>query len=249
MKKFVYLLFCALTTQCAAQWSEFNQAHPVSCQWPPFNYTAHGYFENVFVVDTLPNFYDGYLVFGNGVLCYPDSCNNYTRCFSAKCNSTGDLVWWNRYDNKETDENQQWFNYYLGNIGGMIRNHLGNFASVFTTFVDGDLNNSETRNYLTQLNNGGEILSQHLIDSSLANYSFNGLIEDITDSTYVAYGWYMDSLDVINNTEPDAFLLKMDNLGNHIWQKTYYSTFGAFPGGLVKAMDGGFGYVVLIERD
>jgi hypothetical protein len=238
MKKFVYILYCALTTQCAAQWSAFNQAHPVSCQWPPFNYTAHGYFENVFVVDTLPNFYDGYLVFGNGILCYPDSCNNYKRCFSAKCNGNGDLVWWRRYDSELIDESQQWFNWYPGSLGGMIKNHANEFISIFTNFVAGDANNIDTRNYLVKMNSEAAIISQYLIDSSLAAYSFTGLLEDYTDSSYLAHGWFMDSLDVINNTEPDAFLLKLDSIGNHVWQKTYPNTFGTYT--LSKSIDGGF---------
>ena len=223
-----------------AQWPEFNRAHPVSCQWPAYNYQAHGFFENVFVNDDAFNYYDGYLVFGNGVLCHPDSVDNYTRCFSAKTNSNGDMVWWNRYDDATTDENEQWFNYYNGTTGGMIENHNGSLMSIFTTFVGGNEFNGDTRNYLVQLNSDAEIVEQHLVDSSLAGYSFHGLIEDLTDSSYVTYGWHMDSLDVINNTEPDAFLLKMDSLGNHIWQSSYTGTFGTYPGGVVKAQDGGF---------
>lgn len=237
--KFIFLLYLALiSTSCNAQWPEFNNAHPVSCQWPAFNYTAQGFFENVFVVDTIPNFYDGYLTFGNGVLCNPDSCDNYTRCFSAKCNGNGDLVWWHRYDSELIDESQQWFNWYQGNLGGMVENHDHQFVSYFNTAISDDLQNSESKDYLVFLDYQGEILDQYIVDTSLAAYSVNGLIEDLTDSTYISYGWYMDSLDVVNNTEPDAFLLKMDNFGNHIWQKEYPNTFGTWT--VTKAMDGGF---------
>lgn len=242
MKNICLLFLIVLAHRIFAQWPEFNQAHPVSCQWPAFNYTAHGYFENVFVIDTIPSFYDGYLVFGNGILCNPDSCDNHTRCFSAKCNINGDLVWWYRYDNDEVDESQQWFNWFQGNLGGMIKNHSNQFVSYFNTAISGDVLNSETRDYLVTMDIQGQVQSQHLVDSTLANYSVNGLIEDLTDSTYVIYGWYMDSLDVINNTEPDAFLLKIDSLGNHIWQKEYLNTFSTWS--VVKAMDGGYWYCV-----
>ncbi|MFN5091821.1 MAG: hypothetical protein ACK5EW_01020 [Bacteroidota bacterium] len=60
-----------------AQWPEFNQAHPVSCQWPSYNYNSQGFFENVFLIDTVSNFYDGYLLFGRGILCHPDSCPHW----------------------------------------------------------------------------------------------------------------------------------------------------------------------------
>ncbi|MFM1931478.1 MAG: hypothetical protein RL226_781, partial [Bacteroidota bacterium] len=103
-----FLLF-AYTVAAHAQWPEFNRAHPVSCQWPAFNYQAHGYFENVFVVDTIPNFYDGYVAFGRGNICHPDSVTSYSRNFSAQLNTVGDLMWWNRYDNPEFDLLEDWF--------------------------------------------------------------------------------------------------------------------------------------------
>lgn len=212
--------------------------HPISCQWPAFNYTAHGEMENVFVIDAMLNFYDGYLVFGNGILCHPDSVVNYTRCFAAKCNTNGDLVWWQRYDNEEIDVSEQWFNIAQGNRGGMIQNHEGQILSTFSTGVSGDEFNSESRDYLVELNISGEIIGQHLIDSSLAGYSFHGIIEDFSDSTYLAHGWFQDSSDVVNNFEPDAFMLKTDSLGNHIWQSTYTNTFSTYD--VVKAVDGGF---------
>ncbi len=238
MKTICLLLLLALTHQTFSQWPEFNQAHPVSCQWPAFNYTAHGQFENVFVIDTIPNFYDGYLAFGNGVLCHPDSVGNYTRCFAAKCNIDGDLNWWLRYDEEQLDESEQWYNVSPGNRGGAIQNHRKSITSIFTTFVSGDENNVESRNYLVNVDINGGISEQFLIDSSLASYSFLGLVEDFTDSTFIAYGWYQDSVDVINNNEPDAFLLKLDSLGNHLWQREYANTYTTF--NATKAMDGGY---------
>jgi Secretion system C-terminal sorting domain len=236
--KHLFVLWITLSAwTCLGQWPEFNQVHPVSCQWPAYNYMAHGSFENVFVVDISPSFYDGYLTFGRGILCHPDSCINETRNFSAKCNENGDLMWWNRYDNHGLDLNETWFNTAPGNRGGMFQNHKGELVSTFSTREEtGEIDTF--RDYLLTLDMFGHIVGQHLIDSSLAAYSFFGLIEDLSDSTYVAHGWYMDSLDVVNNIEPDVFLLKMDSLGNHIWQKEYAGTFGSHD--VVKAMDGGF---------
>ena len=116
MKNTCLLLFIAFASPALAQWPAFNQAHPVSCQWPAYNYQAHGFFENVFVVDITPNFYDGYLTFGRGNICHPDSCLSYSRNFSAKCNENGDLMWWSRYDNPELDLGEEWFSNYPGNL-------------------------------------------------------------------------------------------------------------------------------------
>ncbi|MBI1267180.1 MAG: hypothetical protein GC193_07105, partial [Cryomorphaceae bacterium] len=241
MKHLAITFFVLSTIVAHAQWPQFNRAHPVACQSPAFNYTAHGAFENVFVIDTLPNFYDGYLLFGSGILEHPDSVENYTRTFAAKCNTNGDLVWWRRYDDEGIDQNEQWYNFFDGNPGGMILNHLGQITSIYTTFVDSDSFNEETKNYLVTFDIQGEILSQHLVDSSLANFSFNGLIEDLTDSTYVTYGWRQSPSDVMNYVPPSAFLMKIDTLGNEIWLKEYSNAFSVWPGGgVVKAMDGGF---------
>ena len=62
--KFIWLIVLLVGLfQVRAQWPEFNQAHPVSCQWSPFNYRADGYFENVFVVNSELQFLDGYITF------------------------------------------------------------------------------------------------------------------------------------------------------------------------------------------
>jgi len=236
MKNVWTILLVFASCSSFAQWPGFNQAHPVSCQWPAYNYLAHGFFENVFVVDISPNFYDGYLAFGRGNICHPDSVVYYSRNYSAKCNENGDLIWWNRYDNPELDLGEDWFGWSPAR-GGMIKSRSGNIMSMYSTKQDiGD--SYAIRNYLVEIDLFGNITEQYMVDSSFARYSFRGLIEDLSDSTYVTYGWHMDSLDVLNNTEPDAFLLKVDSLGQHIWLKEYPNTFVTFE--VVKAMDGGY---------
>jgi hypothetical protein len=238
LMKAICLLFLFTIAQCAfAQWPAFNQAHPVSCQWPAFNYTAQGFFENVFVIDAASNYNDGYLTFGRGVLCNPDSVMNYTRCYSAKCNENGDLMWWNRYDDPHADLTEAWFSGYPSNLGGAVQNHDDRIVSTFTTREE----NGEValyKDYLAFLDNNGEMVQKHIFDSSLAVYAVYGLIEDPSDSTYVLHGWYSDSLGLINNAPRSSFLLKIDSLGNHIWEKQFTST--SYAHSLKKAMDGGF---------
>ncbi len=217
-----------------SQWPEFNLAHPVSCQWPSYNYNPHGYFENVFIIDTTPSFFNGFLMFGKGSLCHPDSCSFYTRCFAAKCNTNGDLNWWRRYDNPQVDEGQEWFDYPLGNFGGMVKNHDGKIVSTFETYTD----NNQKKNFLVSIDSEGEILSQRLFDTTFAGFNASGIIEDFSDSTYIVYGAHQDSLDVLNFADPNSFLLKLDSLGNTIWFKTYSNTYSAYS--VFKALDGGF---------
>jgi hypothetical protein len=159
MKNFCFLFLIALSYKTFAQWPEFNQAHPVSCQWPAYNYQAHGFFENVFVVDISPNFYDGYISFGRGNLCHPDSCVDYSRNFSAKCNENGDLMWWNRYDNPEFDLGEDWFGNYA-NRGGMVMNNNGEIVSMFSTKQElGQLDS--VRNYIVKIDPFGDLIEQH----------------------------------------------------------------------------------------
>ena len=115
----------------------------------------------------------------------------------------------------------------------MVSNYDNKIISMFTT---GDAN--IYKNHLIKMDDSGEIVEQHLVDSTFDYFGFFGLIEDMTDSTYIAFGKYIDSLGIVNNNEPKAFLLKLDSLGNHIWLKSYSNTLLTISA--VKAMDGGF---------
>lgn len=242
MSKYTLSILFALLISIVSnsQWPLFNEAHPVSCQSPAFNYRPHGHFGNVLIVDTVPNYYDGYLVFGKGVISHPDSVANYGRTFSAKCNVDGEVVWWRRYDEDGEDINQQWYNLFFGDRGGIFRNWNGDIVSMSMEYVYGDPANIYSRNYLLNMDIHGQITQSYLVDSSADSYFFLGLTEDKRDSTYIGFGYLQDSLSIINLTEPDAFILKMDSMGNHIWQRTFPNTFTVQPKGIYQAFDGGF---------
>jgi hypothetical protein len=216
----------------------FNQSHPVSCQEPEFTYLPHGEFENVFIIDTIPNNIDGFLVFGNGVLNHPDSVQNYTRAYAAKCDLSGELSWWKRFDEEGEDRISQWFNRANGNYGGMYMNHRGKIMSTFTTGLSTSLSDPNTKDYLLELDVLANVTSEILLDSTLDHYGFRGLIEDLSDSSYVLYGAYIDSLGVVNGNLPNAFLWKVDTLGNTVWLQSFGSTFLAMD--VVKSIDGGY---------
>lgn len=238
--KFLILFALLISVVSFAQWPLFNEAHPVSIQSPSYNYTAHGHFGNVIVIDTVPDYYDGYLVFGNGVLCHPDSVDNYTRKYSAKCNINGEIVWWRRYDQDGEDIAEQWYNFAGGDFGGIFKNSHGKIVSITTNYVVGDELGLYTSSYLVNMDIQGEITDAYLVDSSADSHFFLGMVEDPVDHTYLAHGYLQDSLGIINQTEPDAMLLKLDSVGNRIWRRTYPETFSIASGGVYRAIDGGY---------
>lgn len=203
-----------------AQWPEFNQAHPVSCQWPPYGYYANGYLENIFVVDTTPDFYDGYQIFGVGNLCNPYAVDNYRRAFSCKWNKSGEIMFWHRYDSDTIDLDETWFNYYSPSRGGMCLNHLNEIVSVFTTSVDFGVVAEET-NYLVGIDKFGYLLWKYVLDQSSDRFGFSKIIENIEDTTYMSVGWFQDSVAVSTNQQANGSLMKINQLGNMLWHKEY----------------------------
>lgn len=212
----------------------------MSCQSPAYNYRPHGHFGNVLVIDTIPDYNDGYLVFGNGILCHPDSVMNYTRKFSAKCNINGEIMWWRRYDQDGEDVAEQWYNFAGADLGGIFKNSSGEIVSITTNFIASDNVGLYTSNYLVNMDIQGEITDAFLVDSSADSHFFLGLTEDVIDHSYLAFGYLQDSLSIVNLTLPNAMLMKLDTLGNRVWRRVYTNTFCIGPRGVVKAMDGGF---------
>ena len=200
----------------------FNLVHPISWQDPPFNYTPNGYLTNVFEIDRTNNFYDGYLCFGLGVLCRPGVCDNYTRSFSIKTNLQGELMWWNRYDNDSIDINDRIFSYQYQ---GMCINHRGNFIGMLTQYSISDPLGLSNIDYLSEFKWDGTELLRTLVDTSFVKYNPYAIVEDFMDSTYIVCGWIQDSLAVVNNTEPDGYIMKLDTLGNVIWESSFTNTF------------------------
>jgi hypothetical protein len=239
--KFLFSLLCLLATVgSSAQLPSFNRAHPVSWQTPEFNYLPHGVLENVFYVDTVPDYNDGYVAFGRGVICHPDSVVNHSRNFMIKTNVNGDLVWSKRYDDNEEDLHQLWFAGNNGNYGGMILNHNREIATSFDKY-SGFGGSIDVHHYLMILDLEGNVLDSNEVESAPDQHQFFGLLEDPLDSTYVFYGSYRDSAEAVAFQPFEATLLKVDSLGEHIWQESYSTPFKeSFVTSVVKAKDGGF---------
>ena len=246
--KLLFSLLCLLVTLVSsAQLPSFNRAHPISWQLPEFNYLPHGKLENVFYIDTIPDYNDGYLAFGRGVICHPDSVDNHTRNFTIKTNINGDLVWSKRFDEDGEDVNQQWFTGNSGNFGGMVLNHNEEITTCFTEF-SGFGAGIQIHHYLTTLDLAGNVLDSSEVHSTPNQHQFFGLLEDPLDSAYVFYGCYRDSAEAAAFQPFEAVLLKVDSLGQQVWQESYSTPFKtSYVHNAIKALDGGFW--VSIQKD
>lgn len=232
---FIIALFFCFKSQ--AQWPEFNRAHPVSCQWPPYNYNSAGAFENVFIVDTNPDWYDGYLAFGKGVLCNPGTNSNVWRVFSSKISVNGELLFQARYDTVGIDRSQAWSNVY-GSwwTGGMIMNEERDIVTTLTS-RDNSAGYEADINYLITIGFLGEVKSKYVIDSLASRYyGFTSLLEEIEDSAYILTGYYMGPENP--NPEGSGMLMKINRTGGIIWQTNIVDSEGTFSS--IKSMDGGY---------
>ncbi len=238
MRKLLFslVIICnALLVQ--AQWTTFNKVHPVSCQMPPFNYVASGYFENVFILDTVGSYLDGYSIFGRGFLFNAIENANYSRCFSSRVNVDGDLLWWNRLDSIGPDSSSQWYA-KSPNYGGMCLNHNREVVSALTVYPVNDPTGYYGVDYLTTSNLFGDIISRRIIDSSYARFRFQDIIQDVSDSAYIISGGYQDSLAVVNNDLIRGITMKIGQNGVVIWMESYDDTF--MVDHVIQALDGGF---------
>lgn len=239
---FIVLLFLSIDSN-----AQINTVHPVSWQDPPFNYTAHGFFQDVFVIDLEPDYFDGYLIFGSGNVCNPEVCTNYTRAYSVKTNTSGELMWTNRFDLDSADVCSA----LNGGYNGIIENHNGNLTAVYTEFSILDEFRFEDRNYIASFDNFGEEVDRVFFESDSAFYFFWGLFENFGDSSYVTYGYTYDSLEVQDITAPpNGFIMQVDSEGmiEWIWEDDdFYYIYD-----VQRATDGGFwvlGYVFQQNTD
>jgi hypothetical protein len=245
MKKIIYFLACLLSSSISsAQWIGFNKAHNATCQTGPFNYTSDARFGRVFMIDKPGPYFDGYLMFGSGVLCHPDSCTNYTRVYAAKCNVYGDIMWEKRLDEDRGDFSLNWG----GRTALVIENHNQQYVGLLSSF-DSNLfsaNDSMQYSFLSFFDDNADLQAEYTLNAPYPGPGYvyryyNALIEDYSDSTYVLAGFYQDSL---SQSEYNVTISKIDSTGQRLWElilpnlETVYSN-----NTLYNALDGGYWYI------
>jgi hypothetical protein len=244
------ILYC-VSLQTNAQWDNFNEVIPISWQDPSFTYYPQGHFTDVYTTDFPNNYFGGYLLLGRGILCHPDSTLNRTKCFSVKINREGELLYSNRYDQVSDTLTETWSSSSNSWIlpqeyGHSIMNRKSEIVSPWADWSVTNDNYSEAKSYLVFLDLFGNMLRKELFDSSWAHYMPIDIAEDVFDSTYVLCGRWQDSTDIANGGGTvEGFTLKLDSLGNHIWQQRYDSVFQCT--GITQAMDGGFWLCGMID--
>jgi hypothetical protein len=177
--------------------------------------------------------FDGYLLFGSGILDNPYETSNYINSFSVKINLAGDLMWSNRFDEDDTLANFISAN----NLGSLFINHKGIITGPFTNFINQSESFRSYRN-IAQFDDSGQLIAKIFVDSTYDDVRYFSGIEDFYDSTYIFIGGRVDSLFILEGGDPDALVSKIDTLGNFIWQKSYPATFSA--GDIVPSQNGGY---------
>jgi hypothetical protein len=238
MRYIILVIALCIASIFHAQWPSFNEAIPISIQSPPFNYLQSGSFGNVFQVDLAGTQQDGYLLFGWGALESPTITSQYIRAFACKTNSEGDAMWWRRFDNDSVDYMNQWVNFKSGQ--GMAEDDLGRIHS---TFTEGNASItdpwSRSKNYIVVMDYNAEIISEvQVLHDTTYSFGYSGLLYNELDSTHVLYGSWQDSTMYFASDWPDAFLSKVSNEGEVLWERHYPNTFGVWH--VVPAMDGGY---------
>jgi hypothetical protein len=225
MKKYMFLLALFFLKSALCGQVTFNRVHPVSWQEPPYNYNADGYLTSVFEIDRSNDSYDGYLCFGYGILCNPGLCAGYTKIFSGKTNIEGELIWSNSFEIDSTETNST---IGVNQPNNMTINHNNQYTGVITNFLSNDPTFASNKDYIINFNWTGIESTRILIDSTFDRHIPYGIAEDFADSTYLIFGGYMDSISVVQNIQPDGYLMKTDTLGNILWQQNYDETFSIY---------------------
>jgi len=237
--KYLSIILFFWSAQLSAQWPNFTEFYPISWQDEPYNYYPNGQFAKVFVIDNQLPWMNGYLVFGRGVLCSPAETNAYSKNFAARINNEGALMWTNRYSACEDSINEAYSLYSIPYA--LTKNHRGTISGGYSTWRSGVPDHASRLEYLAEYDIDGSMIERHLIDSSANAYFFRNVVEDLNDSTLVFCGVFADSTLIAEAISPgggDAMLLKLDTLGNIIWQRSFPGTFEAYH--LIKSEYAGF---------
>lgn len=193
--------------------STFNAMHPMSIQQPPYNYTAHGSFFDAFEIDESPNFFDGFLVFGRGVLRNPGITLDARRGMAMKVNTNGDLMYQREYNHTDTTAETSFGSWFFSSV---VQDHNSNYRAIMT-ITDGLASH---RRYLLTTDLFGDPIENVLIDSIYSyDRHFTTYFDDRDSTIILGLG------DFPSNYTPNlvdySILWKLDTLGNTIWKIEY----------------------------
>lgn len=187
--------------------------HPIAIQQGPYNYMPHGICWDVFEIDVSPNFLDGYLMFGNGVLRSASVTLDYRRGIAMKVNTNGDLMYQREYNHTDTTAETSFGSWWYSSV---VQDHNENYRAIMS-ITDGYASH---RRYLLTTDLFGDPIENVLIDSIYSYDRHWVTIFDDSDSTLVmGLGYRPENFSPTLSNE--CILWKIDTLGNTIWKKEF----------------------------
>ncbi|MFA6524268.1 MAG: T9SS type A sorting domain-containing protein [Candidatus Paceibacterota bacterium] len=154
----------------------------------------------------------GYVVAGYSQSNNGDVTGNIGSCdyWIVKLNSTGSIVWEKNFGGINTE-----FALSIEQTSDE-----GFIISGMSNSNDGDVigNHGGTDCLLLKLNSGGDIQWEKSLGGTGADYLYN--IRKTLDKGYIAVG-YSNSDSCNGNSNGDLWIVKMDSLGNILWQKCF----------------------------
>jgi hypothetical protein len=162
----------------------------------------------------------------------------------VKFGSEGDKIWHKKFGGTQED---------IGNT--IVRTSDNNYLILGSTLSnDGDVsgNKGERDAWLIKIDNDGELLWQKTIGGSREDWLYN--IKSAGDGNYLMAGWTLsDDGDVSSNHgNTDAWIVKVNDQGVVIWEKTYGGTNQDVAFDATPVSDGGYifcGQLISIDGD
>jgi hypothetical protein len=173
----------------------------------------HGVAYDAFEIDVSPNFYDGYLIFGGGILRSASVTLDFRRAMAMKVNTNGDLMYMREYNDIDTTMETSFGSAFYSSV---VQDHNENYRAIMT-ITDGL---ASFRRYMLTTDLFGDPIDLVLIDSVYSNDRHFTTFFDHRDSTIVIglgtnpENWDPGLLDF-------SILWKLDTLGNTIWKREY----------------------------
>jgi len=156
----------------------------------------------------------------------------YSDYWIIKLNSTGNMLWQKSYGGSGTDEAISVIRTYNGGymVAGASASQDGDIAAPHGNFDW----------WVIWLDSSGNITRQLSLGGSLSDQC-NALIET-KDTNYVMAGFaYSSDGDVtVNNGNADYWVVKIDSLGNILWEKSFGGSGEDFGAHVIQTTDDGF---------
>jgi len=177
---------------------------------------------------------NGYVVAGySNSMDIPGAMNHGSYgCYLIKLDRFGDIEWQNMYGGNDFDIT---YEVEQTTDGGYV---LAGYSN--STDIPGVTNNGLWDYYLVKLDDDGNVEWQRVYGGSTRDFAYT--VEQTVDGGYIMAG-RSNSTDIpgaINNGQWDAYLVKLDPVGNVEWQRMYGGNADDEATSILQTSDGGY---------